>query len=73
MRGQLAYYGAFRTGRFAGRLPVQPQNFPRATIIKDVNSFTRYMLRTKTPDADFVRCVLGQAVGRHRDGAARLC
>ena len=58
VRGQLAYYGAFRTGRFAGRL-IQPQNFPRATI-KDVNSFTRYMLRTKTPDADFVRCVWGK-------------
>ena len=58
VRGQLAYYGAFRTGRFAGRL-IQPQNFPRATV-KDVNSFTRYMLRTKTPDADFVRCVWGR-------------
>ena len=58
VRGQLAYYGAFRTGRFAGRL-IQPQNFPRP-IIKDVNSFTRYMLRTKTPDADFVRCVWGK-------------
>ena len=58
VRGQLAYYGAFRTGRFAGRL-IQPQNFPRATI-KDVNSFTRYMLRTKTPDADFVRCIWGK-------------
>ena len=58
VRGQLAYYGAFRTGRFAGRL-IQPQNFPRPPI-KDVNSFTRYMLRTKTPDADFVRCVWGK-------------
>ena len=58
VRGQLAYYGAFRTGRFAGRL-IQPQNFPRP-IIKDVNSFTRYVLRTKTPDADFVRCVWGK-------------
>lgn len=28
VRGQLAYYGAARTGRWAGRL-VQPQNFPR--------------------------------------------
>ena len=57
VRGQLAYYGAFRTGRFAGRL-IQPQNFPRP-LIKDVNSFTRYMLRTAKPDADFVRCVWG--------------
>ena len=57
VRGQLAYYGAFRTGRFAGRL-IQPQNFPRP-LIKDVASFTRYMLR-QTPDADFVRCVWGK-------------
>jgi DNA polymerase len=28
VRGQLAYYGANRTGRFAGRL-IQPQNLPR--------------------------------------------
>jgi DNA polymerase len=61
VRGQLAYYGAFRTGRFAGRL-IQPQNFPRP-LIKDVNSFTRYMLRSIAqggPDADFVRCVWGK-------------
>ena len=31
VRGQLAYYGASRTGRFAGRL-IQPQNFPRPAI-----------------------------------------
>ena len=31
VRGQLAYYGAFRTGRFAGRL-IQPQNFPKPSI-----------------------------------------
>ena len=57
VRGQLAYYGAFRTGRFAGRL-IQPQNFPRP-LIKDVGSFTRYLLR-QTPDADFVRTVWGK-------------
>lgn len=28
IRGTLAYYGAARTGRFAGRI-IQPQNFPR--------------------------------------------
>lgn len=33
VRGVLAYYGASRTGRFAGRL-IQPQNFPRPTIKK---------------------------------------
>lgn len=59
VRGQLAYYGAFRTGRFAGRL-IQPQNFPRPpnpkTIKFDQASFIRYMLRN-APDADFVRAV----------------
>lgn len=33
VRGVLAYYGANRTGRFAGRL-IQPQNFPRPSIKK---------------------------------------
>lgn len=31
VRGQLLYYGAARTGRFAGRL-IQPQNMPRPTL-----------------------------------------
>ena len=31
VRGVLAYYGANRTGRWAGRL-IQPQNFPRPTF-----------------------------------------
>lgn len=31
VRGLLQYYGAFRTGRWAGRL-IQPQNMPRGTI-----------------------------------------
>ena len=59
VRGQLAYYGAFRTGRFAGRL-VQPQNFPRPH--GDVKGFTRYMLQSIArggADADFVRVVWG--------------
>ena len=57
VRGQLAYYGAFRTGRFAGRL-VQPQNFPRPPNPKEIRfdqkSFTRYLLGGG-PDPDFVR------------------
>ena len=60
VRGQLAYYGAFRTGRFAGRL-IQPQNFPRP-LIKDVKGFIRYMLQSIArggPDAEFVRVVWG--------------
>lgn len=57
VRGQLAYYGAFRTGRFAGRL-IQPQNFPRP-LIGDVKNFIRYALRSTSVDADFVRAVWG--------------
>ncbi len=57
VRGQLAYYGAFRTGRFAGRL-IQPQNFPRP-IINDVARFIRYVLQSVAPDVDFVRAIWG--------------
>jgi DNA polymerase bacteriophage-type len=35
IRGMLQYYGAFRTGRWAGRL-VQPQNMPRGEIAPDM-------------------------------------
>ena len=60
VRGQLAYYGAFRTGRFAGRL-IQPQNFPRP-LISDVKGFIRYALQSLArggADVNFVRCVWG--------------
>lgn len=60
VRGQLAYYGAFRTGRFAGRL-IQPQNFPRP-LIGDVKGFIRYMLQSlarRGADVDFVRTMWG--------------
>ena len=63
VRGQLAYYGASRTGRFAGRL-VQPQNFPRPPDPKaiqfDQAGFTRFMLQSVArggADSDFVRAV----------------
>lgn len=55
VRGQLSYYGAFRTGRWAGRL-IQPQNLPRPAI-KDVGSFIRHALTG--PDADWVRQAWG--------------
>ena len=55
VRGQLAYYGAFRTGRWAGRL-VQPQNMPRPAI-RDVGAFIRHAL--SGPDADWVRMQWG--------------
>lgn len=35
VRGMLQYYGAFRTGRWAGRL-IQPQNMPRPALKPDV-------------------------------------
>lgn len=35
VRGMLQYYGAFRTGRWAGRL-IQPQNMPRPSLKEDV-------------------------------------
>jgi len=41
MRGLVQYYGAMRTGRFAGRL-VQPQNMPRPTI-KQVENATAHL------------------------------
>jgi DNA polymerase len=56
VRGQLAYYGAFRTGRFAGRL-IQPQNFPRPSI-KAIGSFIIHAL--DGPDADWVRLAYGR-------------
>jgi DNA polymerase bacteriophage-type len=56
VRGQLAYYGAFRTGRFAGRL-IQPQNFPRPTI-----KLTKLAVQNVLDgaDADFLRVVYGK-------------
>ena len=42
VRGVLAYYGASRTGRFAGRL-IQPQNYPRPTF-KRVNEAINLIL-----------------------------
>lgn len=43
VRGMLQYYGAFRTGRHAGRL-IQPQNMPRGEI-KDPERAIEWMLR----------------------------
>ena len=58
VRGQLAYYGAFRTGRFAGRL-IQPQNFPRPSI-KGVSDFIRHGLSEGGPDAEWTRMMWGK-------------
>lgn len=46
VRGVLAYYGASRTGRWAGRL-IQPQNFPRPSI-KSVGQAIHAMLMGAT-------------------------
>jgi DNA polymerase len=46
VRGVLAYYGASRTGRFAGRL-IQPQNYPRPSF-KQVNAAIDLILRGGT-------------------------
>lgn len=47
MRGLTQYYGAFRTGRWAGRGP-QVQNFPRSEV-KDQEALVDYLL---LPNAD---------------------
>jgi len=48
VRGMLQYYGASRTGRWAGRL-VQVQNLPRPTT-KSVNELIELVLRGASPD-----------------------
>jgi len=55
VRGMLQYYGAFRTGRHAGRL-IQPQNMPRGEI-KDVDRAISWMLRGV--DADMIELTFG--------------
>jgi DNA polymerase len=55
VRGQLAYYGAFRTGRFAGRL-IQPQNFPRPSIKLIAHAVQNVL---DGVDPDFLRLVYG--------------
>jgi len=48
VRGMLQYYGAFRTGRHAGRL-IQPQNMPRGEI-KNVEKAITWMLDGVAPE-----------------------
>lgn len=49
IRGMLQHYGAFRTGRWAGRL-VQPQNLPRPTLKQPViEMFLRALEHTTDP------------------------
>jgi DNA polymerase len=58
VRGQIQYYGASRTGRFAGRL-IQVQNFPRPTLPK--KDLSRAVSDIKRGyDRDWLDAVYGQ-------------
>lgn len=50
VRGILQFYGANRTGRWAGRI-VQPQNLPRTYISGDLLPLARDLVKTKQTDA----------------------
>ncbi|MBR1845772.1 MAG: hypothetical protein IJ792_04150, partial [Oscillospiraceae bacterium] len=56
VRGLLQYYGANRTGRWAGRI-VQPQNLPRTYIDGDLLPLARELV--KRQDADGLRLIFG--------------
>jgi DNA polymerase len=57
VRGQLAYYGANRTGRFAGRL-IQVQNLPRPAFPKDTLRDVRSAIR-QSPDSEWIDLLYG--------------
>lgn len=50
VRGLLQFYGANRTGRWAGRI-VQPQNLPRTYIDGDLLPLARQMVESRQRDA----------------------
>lgn len=50
VRGLLQFYGANRTGRWAGRI-VQPQNLPRTYISGDLLPLARDLVKAKNADA----------------------
>ena len=50
VRGLLQFYGANRTGRWAGRI-VQPQNLPRTYISGDLLPIARDLIKTTNADA----------------------
>lgn len=52
IRGMIQYYGANRTGRFAGRL-VQPHNFPRGTV-KDAHEMSGFLLSMGAEDVGLI-------------------
>ena len=50
VRGLLQFYGANRTGRWAGRI-VQPQNLPRTYIDSDLLTLARQLVENRRRDA----------------------
>lgn len=56
VRGLLQFYGANRTGRWAGRI-VQPQNLPRTYIAGELLPLARELVKRRQPDA--LRWVFG--------------
>lgn len=56
VRGLLQFYGANRTGRWAGRI-VQPQNLPRTYIDGELLPLARELVKTR--QADGLRAVFG--------------
>ena len=77
VRGVLQFYGANRTGRWAGRI-VQPQNLPRTYIDGDLLPLARELVKARNVDAlrriygavpdtlsQLIRTALVAAPGRH--------
>ena len=50
IRGTLQFYGANRTGRWAGRI-IQPQNLPRTNIHGKMLDFARELVKVRKTDA----------------------
>lgn len=61
IRGTLQYYGAGRTGRWAGRI-IQPQNLPSRGINKNASEVIEDIKSKVIVDADFVRTFHGDVM-----------
>lgn len=70
MRGLTQYYGAFRTGRWAGRGP-QLQNFPRSEV-KDQALLVDYLLG-RSPDPEGLELLFGVTPLTALSSALRGC
>lgn len=75
MRGLTQYYGAFRTGRWAGRGP-QVQNYPRS-LVEDQTSLVRVLKarfwRTNQNYAGFLKIIFGVTPLEALSSALRGC